>query len=266
MEDSQGDNGSHGIVSREHWRPAEDEILRDLVAQYGPRNWNTIAEHFEGRTGKSCRLRWYNQLDPSLNKLPFSDEEETRLILAQKAHGNKWSVIARLFSGRTDNAVKNHFHIIMKRKCKDPALYKPNFAPTLDKSYSLTRSGGYSYNVVAPGGCNSMIDEPNFPKYARNKMIFSPGTGTPYSFNFGTDEPTLVSAASVVPNVSTASAAALGKFNAAAVVGDGAFGCSSFRVASVKVEETDNAMNGDVSPPFIDFLGVGSTYEANHEP
>ncbi|CAM8931449.1 unnamed protein product [Rhodiola kirilowii] len=206
----------------------------------------------------------------------YPDEDncprQLKHLPAQKAHGNKWSVIARLFSRRTDNAVKNHFHIIMNRKRKDPALYKPSFAPTLDKSYSLTRSSGYGYNVVAPGGSNDMINEPNFPKYARNKM--SPGTGAPYSFNFGsTDEPILVSTASVVPSVSAASAAALGNFNAASAVAlgkfdaaVGAFGCSSFRLGTVKVEEADNVMNGDVSPPFIDFLGVGSTYEANHEP
>lgn len=28
-----------------------------------------------GRNGKSCRLRWFNQLDPSLKKEPFSPEE-----------------------------------------------------------------------------------------------------------------------------------------------------------------------------------------------
>jgi hypothetical protein len=26
--------------------------------------------------GKSCRLRWFNQLDPRISKRPFSDEEE----------------------------------------------------------------------------------------------------------------------------------------------------------------------------------------------
>lgn len=37
---------------RGHWRPAEDEKLRELVERYGPQNWNFIAEHLEGRSGK----------------------------------------------------------------------------------------------------------------------------------------------------------------------------------------------------------------------
>lgn len=30
------------------------------------------------RNGKSCRLRWYNQLDPSLRKDAFSSEEVSK--------------------------------------------------------------------------------------------------------------------------------------------------------------------------------------------
>lgn len=36
---------------RGHWRPGEDEKLRQLVEQYGPQNWNSIAEKLQGRSG-----------------------------------------------------------------------------------------------------------------------------------------------------------------------------------------------------------------------
>ena len=48
------------------WSPEEDEVLKKLIEQHGPRNWSVIAQGLKGRSGKSCRLRWCNQLNPEV--------------------------------------------------------------------------------------------------------------------------------------------------------------------------------------------------------
>ena len=53
------------MCTRGHWRPSEDEKLKELVALYGPHNWNAIAEKLQGRSGAatSCIQYIYDPQD-----------------------------------------------------------------------------------------------------------------------------------------------------------------------------------------------------------
>ena len=103
-------------IKKGPWAPEEDKLLVDLVADSGPKGWTKIAQQLPGRIGKQCRERWHNHLDPAINRGPFSEEEDAKIISLVREHGPKWAAISKFLGGRTDNGIKNRWNVTLKRR------------------------------------------------------------------------------------------------------------------------------------------------------
>ncbi|GER57457.1 Myb-like protein [Striga asiatica] len=100
------------------WSKEEDNLLITLVEKQSGKKmkWSEIAAQLPSRMGKQCRERWHNHLNPEINKAAWTKEEEKILISAHSIYGNKWSEIAKILPGRTENSVKNQWNCSLKRK------------------------------------------------------------------------------------------------------------------------------------------------------
>ena len=99
-------------VRKGPWTEKEDARLTCLTEQCkGPKKfWRKIAESMQGRSGKQCRERWHNHLQPGISKLAWTPKEDRTIYESYLELGRKWSDIARRLPGRTDNAVKNRYN------------------------------------------------------------------------------------------------------------------------------------------------------------
>ncbi|CAA7392778.1 unnamed protein product [Spirodela intermedia] len=101
------------------WTEQEDRQLVSSVGLLGDRRWDFVAKVSGlNRTGKSCRLRWVNYLDPCLKRGRMTPQEEYLILELHSRWGNRWSRIARRLPGRTDNEIKNYWRTHMRKKAQ----------------------------------------------------------------------------------------------------------------------------------------------------
>ncbi|OMJ70564.1 hypothetical protein SteCoe_31442 [Stentor coeruleus] len=112
-----------GSLAPGAWSTAEDELLTTLVNSK-VKKWGQIAEQVNKvihsglkiRSGKQCKERWLNHLDPNMKRDKWSESEDLHVLKLYKSLGNKWSEISKIIGNRTDSSIKNRVKSLMNKQ------------------------------------------------------------------------------------------------------------------------------------------------------
>ncbi len=80
---------------KEQWTEQEDAIvLRAIFSGGFSSQWQDLVPQLPGRKSMGIRHRWINVLNPALNTLPFSRDDDCRLWRGHKELGKRWVEIS----------------------------------------------------------------------------------------------------------------------------------------------------------------------------
>ena len=81
-------------------------------------NWRAISVAMKTRTPRQCRERYQNYLSPDITNAEWTSEDDTLIKQMFDKYGNKWNKISKFFSGRTGNAIRNRYQVILRKEAK----------------------------------------------------------------------------------------------------------------------------------------------------
>jgi hypothetical protein len=107
----------------------EDDKILAYVEQNGPTSWHDVAKLLPGRNAKQCRERWFNHLDPNIDKGPWTPADDMTILEWVLRIGTKWSTIAKMIPRRTDNSIKNRWNSALAKSMTSRNIAGPGRQP-----------------------------------------------------------------------------------------------------------------------------------------
>lgn len=93
-----------------HWSAAEDQALRDSVAEHNGKSWKKIASRVPGRNHVQCLQRWKKVLAPGLKKGAWTKDEDYLLISHRSINFKNWGKLAGFLPGRTAKQCRERWY------------------------------------------------------------------------------------------------------------------------------------------------------------
>ena len=112
-----------------YWGEIEDNLLTELTLK--KKSWVEIAKiinskiygNLNVRSGKKCKERWINHLNPEIRRGRWSDIEDILILECYLESPKNWRKICRALPDRTESSVKNRINSLINTANNDIDCY-----------------------------------------------------------------------------------------------------------------------------------------------
>lgn len=144
------------------WTEDEDALLTTAVEAYGT-HWFQVEKMLPRRTDDQCAKRWRENLDPSISRKPWTEEDDKLLMETYEKIGKRWKEIASHFEGRPPVHCRNRLQSLIRVRCRAAAgkavqakvkgrksITRKKVTPTESTLAPLDFSGGVRIRILSP--------------------------------------------------------------------------------------------------------------------
>ncbi|KAG8475449.1 hypothetical protein CXB51_032204 [Gossypium anomalum] len=179
-------------VRKGPWTTEEDTLLTHYIGRHGVGPWNMLAKcagtntlinnlftlffmfwvdlplTSSGlkRSGKSCRLRWLNYLNPDIKRGNLTLQEQQLILQLHSLWGNRWSKIAEHLPGRTDNEIKNYWRTRVQNK-------QPSSSSLKEMSSQFSVPCQLPECIVPSGSVINISEQIEFPQHETSPNAYA---------------------------------------------------------------------------------------------
>jgi hypothetical protein len=128
---------------RQKFSKEEDNLIIKLVQDNEFKDTNKLKKLFPNRRIKQIRERYKFYLNPNLNHSSFTFEEDDLLISSYSKFKGKWSLMTKLFPGRTEISLKYRHRKLIKDKTKENNHFSNEIQLILDPIFQNRRDSTF---------------------------------------------------------------------------------------------------------------------------
>jgi myb proto-oncogene protein len=104
---------------KESFTEEEDKMIEKYIQEYGMKSLEELEKRLVNRSARQIRERYRLYLDPKVDHSPFTAQEDELLFNAFDQFHGKWCLMVKMFSGRTDVALKHRHRKLIRNSNRE---------------------------------------------------------------------------------------------------------------------------------------------------